>query len=53
MPLEVLWGQVSNALYQFWVWAGYEARLHPFMALGLLLIIILGWVLYKGQSTHR
>ncbi|MCK9376454.1 MAG: hypothetical protein M0P73_09900 [Syntrophobacterales bacterium] len=53
MQLDILWEQVSNALYQFWVWLRYEYGLHPFMALGLVLIIILAWMLYKGQSIHK
>ena len=53
MNFEVLWTQISNAFHQFWIWVRYEASLHPFMTLGVLLIIILGWVLHKGESTHK
>ncbi len=53
MQLDILWDQFTNAFYQLWVWARYEAGLHPFMALGVALIIILAWMLYKGQSIHK
>ena len=51
--LEMLGADVANDLYQLWVWMRYESSLHPFMALAFVLIIILAWVLYRGERLHK
>ena len=53
MQDQVLSADIANDLYQFWVWVCYESSLHPFMALGVGLIIILAWMLYRGESLHK
>ncbi len=42
-----------NVFYQMWVWLTYEASVHPFILLGIALIIISAWVLYKAEVRTK
>jgi heme exporter protein D len=53
MGLDAYWQQGANFGYQFWVWLRYEASLHPFVFLGIAVVIVSAWVLYKAEVRVR
>ncbi len=40
-------------IYQAWNWLTYEAGVHPFLFLGVAIIIISAWVLYKAEVRTK
>jgi len=53
MGLEAVWQNWSNAGHQVWVWVEYEAGLHPFMAVGVVIVIISALILYKTEVRDK
>ena len=45
--------QFVNDLYQMWTWLIYEASVHPFLFLGIAIIIVSAWVLYKAEVRTK
>jgi hypothetical protein len=48
-----MWQQSANSFYQLWVWLTYEASVHPFILLGVVLIIVSAWVMYKTEVRTK
>jgi hypothetical protein len=53
MGLDAIWQKGANIAYQVWVWLVYEASLHPFMAVGTVIVIISAWILYKTEVRTK
>jgi hypothetical protein len=53
MGLESIWQQVAIAIYQFWGWFEYETGDHPFLAMGIVVVIIFAYTLYKIEVRSR
>ena len=53
MGLEAIWQQGANFGYQLWVWLKYEASLHPIMSLGVVIIIVSAWILFKSGVRSK
>jgi hypothetical protein len=53
MGLETIWQQFAVSGYQFWVWVKSETNSHPFLALGVLIVVISAWVLYKSEVRTK
>jgi hypothetical protein len=48
-----MWQQANNSIYQVWNWLIYETAVHPFIFLGIALIIISAWLLYKAEIRTK
>jgi hypothetical protein len=48
-----MWQELASACQLVWMWLRYEVAVHPFVFLGIALIIILAWVLYKAEVRAR
>jgi hypothetical protein len=48
-----MWQQAVNGLDQLWNLLTYEASVHPFILLGIALIIISAWLLYKAEVRTK
>jgi hypothetical protein len=53
MGLEAIWQQAVAISYPLWLWLRYEASLHPFLFLGVAVVIVSAWVLYKAEVRHK
>jgi hypothetical protein len=53
MGLEAVWQQAVAISYPLWVWLSYEASVHPFLFLGVAVVIVSAWVLYKMEVRSR
>jgi len=53
MGLEAVWQQLVYTGYQVWLWAAYEVGIHPFIFLGVVIIIAAAFVLYKTEVRIR
>jgi heme exporter protein D len=53
MGLEAVWQQYLSIGYQVWVWLSYEAALHPFLFLGVVIVIVSAWILYKTEVRGK
>ena len=49
MDLEAVWQQCAYAGYQLWIWFRYETGMHPFIFLGVVVVIVSAWILYKSE----
>ena len=45
--------EVVNGLYQLWTWLIYEASVHPFILLGIAIIIVSAWLMYKAEVRTK
>jgi drug/metabolite transporter superfamily protein YnfA len=48
-----MWGEIYNICYQVWIWLRYEGGAHPFLFLGIAIIIVSAWILYKTEVRGR
>jgi hypothetical protein len=53
MGLEAMWQQGAYTAYQMWVWLRYESGIHPFLFLGVVMVIVLALILYKTEVRGR
>jgi hypothetical protein len=53
MGLEAIQHQGVVAGYQLWVWIEDLTGGHPYLALGILGILVLAWVLWKGEIRTK
>ena len=53
MGLDALWQQCVYTGYQIWIWLSYEASVHPFLFLGVVIVIVSAWVLYKAEVRGK
>ena len=53
MGLEAVWQQAVSIGYQVWVWLRYESGVHPFLFLGIAIVIVSAWVLYKAEVRNK
>ena len=45
--------QAVNGLDQLWNWLIYEASVHPFILLGIAIIIVSAWFMYKTEVRTK
>ena len=48
-----MWQQLENSVTQLWNWLRYEASAHPFLFLGIAIVIISAWLLYKAEVRTK
>ena len=53
MGLDAIWQQCVYTGYQVWVWLRYETGVHPFLFLGIVIVIVSAWVLYKAEVRSK
>jgi hypothetical protein len=53
MALDAMWQKFAIACYQLWSWVQYETNAHPFLALGMLAVVILAWGLHKMEVRTK
>ena len=53
MGLDAVFQQVTYAGYELWAWLRYEAWVHPFIFLGVGIIIIAAFVMYKTRVRDK
>jgi hypothetical protein len=45
--------QAVESIDQLWNWLIYETALHPFLFLGIVIIIVSAWFLYKAEVRTK
>jgi hypothetical protein len=53
MGLAAVWQQVAYTGYQVWVWLRYEVIVHPFIFLGVVIVIVSAIILYKAEVKNK
>ena len=53
MGLDAMWQSFTIASYQVWLWLRYEVSVHPFLFLGIVIIAVSAWILYKSEVGDR
>ena len=53
MGLDAVWQQCGYAGYQVWAWVRYELGVHPFIFLGVVVVIAAAFILYKAEVRSR
>ncbi|MGA9755782.1 MAG: hypothetical protein WBV23_11650 [Desulfobaccales bacterium] len=53
MALDAIWQKFAMLCYQLWSWLYYQTNAHPFLALGVLAVIILAWGLNKIEVRAK
>ena len=53
MGLEALWQQCAYTGYQVWVYLRDETGDHPFMSLGIVIVIVSAWVLFRSEVRSK
>jgi hypothetical protein len=53
MGLEGVWQQCVYTGYQVWVWLRYESGIHPFIFLGVVIVIISAFIMCKTDVRSR
>jgi hypothetical protein len=48
-----MWEQLTYSLSQIWNWVSYEVSVHPFLFLGIAIVIVSAWVLYKTEVRTK
>jgi drug/metabolite transporter superfamily protein YnfA len=48
-----MWEQFSITCYQVWIWLKSEVYVHPFLFLGIVVVIVSAWVMYKSEVRTR
>jgi hypothetical protein len=53
MGLEAVWQRFAYAGYQVWAWLRYEFGAHPFILVGVVIIIASAFILYKTEVRSK
>ena len=53
MGLEGMWQQWVYAGYQVWAWLRNESSIHPFIFLGVVIVIVSAIIMYKAEVKGR
>jgi hypothetical protein len=53
MGLDAVWQQGAHIATQVWVWLRYETSVHPFLFLGIAIVIVAAWILYKAEVRTK
>jgi len=53
MGLDAVWQQCAYIATQVWAWLSYEAGAHPFLFLGIAIVIVSAWILYKAEARTK
>ena len=48
-----MWQQFTYNGYQVWVWLRYEAGIHPFIFLGVVIVIVSAIIMYKTEVRGK
>jgi hypothetical protein len=53
MGLDAMWQQSAYAAYQVWAWVSYEFGTHPFIFLGVVIVIVSAFIMYKAEVRSK
>ena len=53
MGLEAVWQQAVYTSYQVWLWVRYEVGIHPFIFLGVVVVIVGAFIMYKTEVRGK
>ena len=53
MGLDNVWQQGAYAGYQLWVWLRHEVSVHPFIFLGVVIVIVSAFIMYKTEVRGK
>jgi len=53
MGLDAVWQECDYIGYQVWVWFRNEVGIHPFIFLGIVIVVISALILYKTEVRGR
>jgi ABC-type uncharacterized transport system permease subunit len=53
MGLNTIWQQCVYGIHQMWLWLSYEISVHPLLFLGVVIVILSAWVLYKTEVRTK
>ena len=53
MGLDAMWQQCTYYGYHFWAWSRYEFGIHPFIFLGVVIVIVSAIILYKTEVRGK
>ena len=53
MGLGAMWQQCTYNGYQVWVWLSYEAGIHPFIFLGVVIVIVSAVIMFKTEVRGK
>ena len=53
MGLDAVLQQFADTGYQVWVWLRYETGVHPFIFLGVVIVIVSAIILYKTEVRSK
>ena len=48
-----MWQQCTHNGYQVWVWLRYESGVHPFIFLGVVIVIVSAIIMYKTEVRGK
>ena len=48
-----MWQQCTYNGYQVWVWLRYEAGIHPFIFLGVVIVIVSAVIMFKTEVRGK
>jgi hypothetical protein len=53
MGLEAIWQRILLTGYEVWLWLRYEMAVHPYLLVGVVIVAISAWVLYKAEVRTK
>jgi hypothetical protein len=53
MGLDAMWQKFAITSYQVWVWMRYESGMHPFIFLGVVIVIVAAFILFKTEVRGK
>jgi hypothetical protein len=53
MGLDAMWQQGAYTVYQLWLWLRYEVEIHPFIFLGVVIVIVSAFIMYKTEVRGK
>jgi hypothetical protein len=53
MGLDAVWQQCGYAGYQVWAWMRNEVGIHPLIFLGVVVVVISAFILYKTEVRGK
>jgi hypothetical protein len=53
MGLDAMWQQFAHSSYHVWVWLRYESGMHPLLFLGVVIVIVAAFILYKTEVRSK
>jgi hypothetical protein len=53
MGLEAVWQQGIYTGYQVWAWLRYEFGIHPFVFVGVVIVIVSAIIMFKTEVRGK